>query len=149
MLIGEQPGAQEDLTGEPFVGPAGQLLDKALDEAGLKRETLYLTNTVKHFKYEMRGKARLHKRANASEQAACRGWLAAELSRVEPAFVNSLDMTLRPKIERLIPKLTPELQARVPAAVLRMPQPERRHAAYAETVADLHELAVALAGRDK
>ena len=71
MLIGEQPGAQEDLAGEPFVGPAGHLLDKAMAEAGLDRQALYLTNAVKHFKFETRDKARLHKRANAAEQAAC------------------------------------------------------------------------------
>jgi uracil-DNA glycosylase len=160
MLIGEQPGAQEDLTGEPFVGPAGQLLDKALDEAGLKRETLYLTNTVKHFKYEMRGKARLHKRANASEQAACRGWLAAELSRVEPAFVVALGamaaqtlfgdafrITRERGTWRELGEHTRALATWHPSAVLRMPQPERRHAAYAEMVADLRELAMALAGR--
>jgi len=75
MLVGEQPGLQEDLQGVPFVGPAGQLLDRALQEAGLDRRALYLTNTVKHFKYEPRGKLRLHKRANAAEQEACaRGW---------------------------------------------------------------------------
>jgi len=82
MLIGEQPGAQEDLQGAPFVGPAGRMLDKALTQAGLSREAVYLTNTVKHFKFEPRGKARLHKRANAAEQAACRQWLAAELLRL-------------------------------------------------------------------
>lgn len=90
MLIGEQPGLQEDREGEPFVGPAGGLLDRALDEAGLERAQLYLTNTVKHFKYEMRGTAKLHKRANAAEQAACRMWLAAELARVKPKLVVAL-----------------------------------------------------------
>ena len=160
MLIGEQPGAQEDLTGEPFVGPAGQLLDKALNEAGLQRETLYLTNTVKHFKYEMRGKARLHKRANASEQAACRGWLAAELSRVEPEFVvalgamaaqtlfgNAFRISRERGTWRELGEHTRALATWHPSAVLRMPQAERRHDAFAEMVADLHELAVVLAGR--
>jgi DNA polymerase len=84
MLIGEQPGLQEDREGLPFVGPAGGMLDRALAEAGLDRKTLFLTNTVKHFKYETRGTAKLHKRANAAEQAACRMWLAAELARVQP-----------------------------------------------------------------
>ena len=90
MLIGEQPGLQEDIEGEPFVGPAGRMLDRALAEAGLERDTLFLTNTVKHFKYEQRGTAKLHKRANAAEQAACRMWLAAELARVRPKIVIAL-----------------------------------------------------------
>jgi DNA polymerase len=90
MLIGEQPGNHEDLEGRPFVGPAGALLDRALEEAGLDRGALYLTNTVKHFKFERSGKVRLHKRANASEQAACRPWLAAELDRVRPTRILCL-----------------------------------------------------------
>lgn len=90
MLIGEQPGLHEDIEGEPFVGPAGQMLDRALAEAGLERDTLFLTNTVKHFKYEQRGTAKLHKRANAAEQTACRMWLAAELARVRPKIVIAL-----------------------------------------------------------
>jgi len=90
MLIGEQPGLREDIEGQPFVGPAGQMLDRALAEAGLDRGTLFLTNTVKHFKYEQRGTAKLHKRANAAEQAACRMWLAAELARVRPGIVIAL-----------------------------------------------------------
>lgn len=90
MLIGEQPGTQEDLEGEPFVGPAGRLLREILHDLGLDVETVYMTNTVKHFKFERRGKVRLHKRASASEQAACRPWLAAELSRVRPRVVVAL-----------------------------------------------------------
>ena len=90
MLIGEQPGLHEDIEGEPFVGPAGLMLDRALAEAGLDRAALYLTNTVKHFKYRQRGTAKLHKRANAAEQAACRMWLAAELARVRPKIVIAL-----------------------------------------------------------
>jgi DNA polymerase len=90
MLIGEQPGNHEDLQGHPFVGPAGALLDRALAEAGLERDALYLTNVVKHFKFERSGKVRLHKRANAAEQAACRPWLAAELDRVRPGFILCL-----------------------------------------------------------
>jgi len=88
MLIGEQPGQQEDIQGLPFVGPAGRLLDRALEEAQVDRGTLYLTNTVKHFKYELRGKVRLHKRANAAEQEACRMWLAAELALLQPRIVS-------------------------------------------------------------
>jgi DNA polymerase len=90
MLVGEQPGLHEDMQGEPFVGPAGRMLDRALAEAGLDRGALYLTNTVKHFKYAQRGTAKLHKRANAAEQAACRMWLAAELARVRPESVVAL-----------------------------------------------------------
>jgi probable DNA metabolism protein len=90
MLIGEQPGDREDLGGKPFAGPAGQLLDQALLAAGLDRATMYVTNTVKHFKFEARGKERLHKRAGAREQAACRPWLDAELARVQPEIIVCL-----------------------------------------------------------
>jgi len=90
MLLGEQPGDQEDLAGRPFVGPAGQLLDRALKELGLDRRAMYVTNTVKHFKFEPRGKRRLHARANAAEQAACRQWLEAELDRVRPRLIVCL-----------------------------------------------------------
>ena len=90
MLVGEQPGLQEDEAGEPFVGPAGALLDRALKECGLERGDVYLTNVVKHFKYEQRGKQRLHKRANAAEQAICREWLAAELREVHPQRILAL-----------------------------------------------------------
>lgn len=90
MLVGEQPGLQEDAAGEPFVGPAGALLDRALKDAGLERHDVYLTNAVKHFKYELRGKRRLHKRANAAEQAICREWLAAELREVRPQRILAL-----------------------------------------------------------
>lgn len=90
MLVGEQPGNEEDLAGRPFVGPAGRLLDQALGDAGLERSQLYLTNAVKRFKYEPRGKKRVHKRASASEQAACRIWLAAELDRVAPRIIVAL-----------------------------------------------------------
>ena len=90
LLVGEQPGNQEDLEGLPFVGPAGILLRELLDEAGIDVATVYLTNTVKHFKFERRGKLRLHKRAPASEQAACRPWLAAELDRLRPEVVVAL-----------------------------------------------------------
>lgn len=158
MLIGEQPGAQEDLAGEPFVGPAGNLLERAMAEAGLDRKTLYLTNTVKHFKYELRGKARLHKRANAAEQAACRQWLAAELDRVQPRIVVGLGAMAAQTLFGNAFRISRErgrwralgAQARGiatwhPSAVLRMPQEERRHQAYRELVADLHEVALALA----
>ncbi|MDQ6647199.1 MAG: UdgX family uracil-DNA binding protein [Pseudomonadota bacterium] len=90
VVIGEQPGDQEDLAGQPFVGPAGQLFNTALAQAGIDRGALYVTNTVKHFKFEPRGKRRLHARANAMEQAACRHWLAAELDRIRPAAIVCL-----------------------------------------------------------
>ena len=90
MLVGEQPGDQEDKCGVPFVGPAGAVLDRALADAGVPRENVYLTNVVKHFKFQQRGKRRLHQRANAEEQAACRQWLDAELARVKPRAVVCL-----------------------------------------------------------
>jgi uracil-DNA glycosylase len=159
MLIGEQPGAQEDLAGEPFVGPAGQLLDRAMVEAGLDRKTLYLTNTVKHFKYEARGHAKLHKRANALEQAACRQWLAAELLRVQPRLVIGLGAMAAQTLFGSTFRITSQrgqwrdmsegvrgVATWHPSAVLRMPRKDRRDAAYAELVTDLREVAVALAG---
>jgi DNA polymerase len=84
VVIGEQPGDAEDLSGKPFVGPSGRLLDRALAAADVDRRALYVTNAVKHFKFEPRGKVRLHKRASAAEQAACRPWLAAEIARIDP-----------------------------------------------------------------
>jgi len=90
FVVGEQAGDQEDLRGEPFVGPAGQLLDRALADAGIARETLYVTNVIKHFKFELRGKRRLHKRANAGEIAACTPWLVRELETVNPRHVVCL-----------------------------------------------------------
>jgi uracil-DNA glycosylase len=162
MLIGEQPGAQEDLAGEPFVGPAGHLLDRAMLEAGLDRQALYLTNTVKHFKYETRGKARLHKRANAAEQAACRQWLAAELAQVQPHLVVALGAmaaqtlfgnTFRISMERGqwrdMGTQARGLATWHPSAVLRMPREERRREAYVELVTDLREVALALAALAK
>jgi uracil-DNA glycosylase len=158
MLIGEQPGTQEDQAGEPFVGPAGQLLDRAMAEAGLDRRSLYLTNTVKHFKYEIRGTAKLHKSANAAEQAACRQWLAAELSRVQPRVVVGLGAMAAKTLFGNTFRITAErgrwreMGAQVrgfatwhPSAVLRMPREDRRHEAYAELVADLRKVAAALA----
>ena len=158
MLIGEQPGRQEDETCAPFVGPAGHLLDRALEDAGLDRATLYLTNTVKHFKYEARGSAKLHKRANASEQAACRMWLAAELLRVQPRVVVGLGamaaQTLFGNAFRITRQrgewreLGEELRGMAtwhPSAVLRMPKPDQRHQAYAELVADLRDVVAVLA----
>jgi DNA polymerase len=158
MLIGEQPGSQEDLAGKPFVGPAGQLLERAMAEAGLDRQALYLTNAVKHFKYEVRGKARLHKRANAVEQAACRPWLAAELAQVQPRLVVGLGAMAAQTLFGNAFRISTErgqwrdmgshargLATWHPSAVLRMPHQERRREAYDELVADLHKVAIALA----
>src|SRR6266487_1474249 len=93
MLVGEQPGDQEDLQGKPFVGPAGKLLDRALDEAGIDRSQVYLTNVVKHFKWQARGKRRIHQKPNWSEIAACRPWLEAELEVVEQRVLVCLGAT--------------------------------------------------------
>ena len=90
MLVGEQPGDQEDLAGRPFVGPAGQLLDRALDAAGIKRSEVYVTNAVKHFKYELRGKRRLHKKPAELEIAACHAWYESEVATVQPALIVAL-----------------------------------------------------------
>jgi DNA polymerase len=93
MFVGEQPGDQEDLQGKPFVGPAGKLLDKALEEAGIDRRQVYVTNVVKHFKWQARGKRRIHQKPNWSEIAACRPWLDAELEVVEPRVLVCLGAT--------------------------------------------------------
>jgi DNA polymerase len=93
MLVGEQPGDQEDLAGKPFVGPAGALLDDALEAAGIERRDVYVTNAVKHFKWELRGKRRLHKTPAQKEVAACHYWLEAELAAVRPAVIVALGGT--------------------------------------------------------
>ena len=152
QLIGEQPGQQEDIQGLPFVGPAGRLLDRALEEAQVDRGTLYLTNTVKHFKYELRGKVRLHKRANAAEQEACRMWLAAELARLQPRIVVALgamaaqtlfgttfSITREHGIWR---RLGPDSEAFAtfhPSAILRT-RDEQRAAMYRQLLEDLSEI---------
>jgi DNA polymerase len=94
VLVGEQPGDQEDIAGKPFVGPAGQLLNRALDDAGIDRRIVYVTNAVKHFKFEPRGKRRIHSKPNASEVKICStNWLARELDTIEPEFVVALGAT--------------------------------------------------------
>ena len=93
LLVGEQPGDQEDRAGKPFVGPAGRMLDQALDEAGIERSQTFVTNAVKHFKYEMRGKRRLHKKPNAYEIDRCHWWLETELKLLKPAGVVALGAT--------------------------------------------------------
>jgi uracil-DNA glycosylase family protein len=157
MLIGEQPGNAEDLDGRPFVGPAGALLDQALADAGLERGTLYLTNAVKHFKFEPRGKVRLHKRANAAEQAACRPWLAAELDRVQPRLLVCLGAMAAQSVFGADFRVTRErgrwielgagrrgLATWHPSAVLRARDADRARLR-AELLADLRALAAALA----
>ena len=153
MLIGEQPGLQEDAQGLPFVGPSGRLLDRALEEAKVDRATVYVTNTVKHFKYEVRGKLRLHKRANAAEQEACRMWLAAELARVQPHIVvalgamaaqtlfgNSFSITRERGQWRRLGPATEGFATFHPSAILRT-QDEQRAAMYRLLVQDLSEIA--------
>ena len=101
MFVGEQPGDQEDLKGRPFVGPAGKLLDQALDEAGIDRDQVYVTNVVKHFNFEPRGKRRIHKKPNAEHIAACRPWLEAEIEQVKPEVIVCLGATAaRPERDR-------------------------------------------------
>ena len=153
MVIGEQPGAREDDSGHPFVGPAGQVFDKALEEAGVARDSLYVTNVMKHFKYERVGKVRLHKRANAAEQAACRFWLDAELARIKPARVVCLGgmaakaifgskFRLLAQRGRWMPtKFGFEAMATVhPSYLLRMPDREESRRQYALFVRELRML---------
>jgi DNA polymerase len=150
MFIGEQPGDQEDRQGEPFVGPAGALLDKALTDAGIPRDQVYLTNAVKHFKWEPRGKRRIHKKPRASEVKACRPWLEAELRAVQPAIVICLGATaaqsllgasfkLMQQRGRVVSSpLAPRVVATIhPSAVLRAPDSAGRKIAYDSLVADL------------
>jgi DNA polymerase len=167
MLVGEQPGDQEDRQGVPFVGPAGAMLDKALADAGIPRGEVYLTNAVKHFKWEPRGKRRIHKKPRASEVKACRPWLEAELRAVKPQILVCLgavaaQAVLGPQFKlmqnrgRVLEATGPKAPAvpveRVvatihPSAVLRAPDSEARRAAYESLVADLKVVAKALRAR--
>jgi DNA polymerase len=154
MFIGEQPGNEEDLTGKPFVGPAGRLLDSALEEAGIDRKQTYVTNVVKHFKWEPRGKRRIHKKPNATEIAACRPWLEAEIAVVKPEVVVALGATaaqalLGPQFrvtkqrgEFIESTLAPYVMATVhPSSILRAPDDETRQLEYRQFVDDLKKLA--------
>jgi len=158
MLIGEQPGDQEDLTGRPFVGPAGQLLDRALDELGVARDALYLTNAVKHFRFELRGKRRLHKNPEKAHIAACRPWLDAEIARVRPQIVvclgaNAATAVLGSSFRLMSERgrwITVGDARRVfatvhPAWVLRQSGDAERESAYRGFVDDLRLLQAALA----
>jgi uracil-DNA glycosylase len=153
MLVGETPGDVEDRQGKPFVGPAGRLLDRALHDSGIDRERAYLTNAVKHFKFEQSGKRRLHKPPNRTEIVACRPWLEAELDVVQPAVVVSLGATAgsallgpgfrvadhRGKLERLdIGRWHGVMLSTIhPSAVLRSRDGQARDEAYGGLVADL------------
>ena len=150
MLLGEQPGDQEDLAGKPFVGPAGKILDRALEEAGINRTEVYVTNTVKHFKWEPRGKRRIHKKPNSREIAACRPWLEAELRVVDPGLLVCLGATAAQavfgpafRVTRERGKvLKSELGAKVlatvhPSSLLRQPDEESREREYKLFVGDL------------
>ncbi|HKD04701.1 MAG TPA: UdgX family uracil-DNA binding protein [Bryobacteraceae bacterium] len=150
FFIGEQPGDEEDRQGRPFVGPAGHLFDRALEEAGIDRREAYVTNAVKHFKFEERGKRRLHKKPSALEIRACRPWLEAELAVVRPRLIVCLGATAAQSIfgpryrltqerGRFVPHdLAPLATSTVhPSAILRAPDQDQRHAEYQRFVEDL------------
>jgi DNA polymerase len=160
VLVGEQPGDSEDKQGRPFVGPAGRILDKALDEAGIDRDRVYLTNAVKHFTFEERGKARIHKKPRGSDVKACKPWLAAELDLVKPDVVVLLGATAAQslmgpsfRVTQERGKPIPSAVAHVvvatthPSAVLRAPDEDARHEAYRSLVADLAVVAAELKKR--
>ena len=157
MFVGEQPGNSEDLQGRPFVGPAGGLLDRALDEAGIDRSRVYVTNVVKHFKWEPRGKKRIHKKPNAAEITACRPWLQAEIDVIRPRVIICLGSTaaqaiLGPKFRvstqraTFVPSpLAPFVTATVhPSSILRAPSDEQRRAELARFIADLKKIRKAI-----
>jgi Uracil-DNA glycosylase len=159
MLVGEQPGNDEDLAGRPFVGPAGQLLDRALAEAGLDRGALYVTNAVKHFKWTPRGKRRIHEKPTAREVEACRPWFQTELDVVKPELVVALGATAAQSLLGPAVRVTKErgrvldspLGARVlltvhPSSLLRIIDESERHEAMRRFVADLRAAARTLAG---
>jgi DNA polymerase len=157
MFVGEQPGDQEDLAGKPFVGPAGGILNKALEEAGIDRSEVYVTNAVKHFKWEPRGKRRLHSKPNAREIQACKPWLTAEIQVVQPQMVVALGATAaqalmgkdfrvtqsRGKVFRDT-QWAPWFGATVhPSSILRAPD-DQREAAYRAFVSDMRAIAKAI-----
>jgi uracil-DNA glycosylase family protein len=154
MLVGEQPGDREDLEGHPFVGPAGRLLDQALEEAGIDRSKVYVTNVVKHFKFTRRGKRRIHKKPGASEIAACYPWLRTELDLVKPKILVALGATaaqaligrtFRVSVQRgqfVHSDLAPTVTATVhPSSILRAPDEETRHEEMLRFVDDLRKVA--------
>ncbi|MGN8027076.1 UdgX family uracil-DNA binding protein [Microbacterium sp. 22242] len=159
MLVGEQPGDREDLEGEPFVGPAGRVLQEALGEAGIDEEAVYLTNAVKHFRFERRGKRRIHEKPAVSHIVACRPWLEAEIAAVRPAVVVALGATaarsLRERTERIgdvrgqvletsDPSGTPLVVTVHPSSLLRLRDADDREAGRRAFVADLRTAAALL-----
>lgn len=158
LFVGEQPGDKEDLVGEPFVGPAGLMFDKAMDKAGLDRNAAYVTNAVKHFKFEPRGKRRLHKKPNSGEIEACFPWLKREVELVQPKLIVALGSTA---VRALAGKSLPVLENRGrtlptvfdvpmmvtvhPSSLLRAPDDAARRAAFESFVADLKKIAKLMA----
>ncbi len=160
FLVGEQPGDEEDLAGRPFVGPAGRLLTQMLEEAGIDRAKTYLSNAVKHFKFEPRGKRRLHSKPNAAEVDACRGWIEAEIAAIRPRVIVCLGATAARALLGRTFSLTryrgellttawagATLATWHPAAVLRAPDEASRARMRKESVSDLHRARIA-ADRD-
>ena len=160
LFVGEQPGNEEDLTGKPFVGPAGRMFDSALEEAGINRQQTYVTNVVKHFKWEPRGKRRIHKKPNSQEINACRPWLEAEIAVVKPKVVVALGATAAQALlgaqfrvtknrgEFLESTLAPYIMATVhPSSILRAPDNETRQLEYRRFVDDLKKLARVLSDK--
>jgi uracil-DNA glycosylase len=158
LFVGEQPGDQEDLAGKPFVGPAGRVLDEGLAAAGIDRRRAYVTNAVKHFKWQARGKRRIHQKPNSFETAACRPWLEAELAVVKPrvlvllgatAAQSLLGSSFRVTKMRGVPvesELAPSVLATVhPSSILRAPDEEARREAMRDFVSDLKVVAKLLA----
>ena len=154
MFVGEQPGDKEDLQGRPFVGPAGALLDKALDEAGIDRRDTYVTNAVKHFKWEPRGKRRIHKKPNSAEVSACRAWLDAEIEVIQPKVIVCLGATAAQALLGRTFRVTQErgtlmgfrdriqIAATVhPSSILRAPDDESRHREMQLFIDDLRVIA--------
>lgn len=161
MLVGEQPGDQEDLQGRPFVGPAGKVLDKALQAAGIDRDDVYVSNVVKHFKWEQRGKRRIHKKPSAMEIAACRPWFDAEVEVVKPKVIVALGATAAQALLGRNFKVThdrgkvissgplPIVATVHPSSILRAPDSETRHAEMARFIDDLRVVAAQITGRRK
>ena len=160
MLVGEQPGHEEDLAGKPFVGPAGRALDRALEAAGIVRTDIYVTNVVKHFKWAPKGKRRIHAKPNQMEISACLPWLEAELDVIKPVVLVCLGATaaqalLGPKFrvtkqrgEWVQARWAPYVTATVhPSAILRAPDDAARHAEMERFIADLRRIPPVLAAR--
>jgi uracil-DNA glycosylase len=157
MLVGEQPGDAEDIAGHPFVGPAGKLLDRALEEAGIDRRMVYVTNVVKHFKWEPRGKRRIHAKPNAGEISACRPWLETEIALVQPRVLVCLGATAAQALlgksfkvskqrgEFVDSSLAPLVTATVhPSSILRAPDDDARREEMKRFISDLKKVAAAL-----